>query len=64
MAATRHEIQMARARRMLDSFRRLGFTKEDDYWPSPQELSEGVDASFLFVQTLSELLTEQQTERP
>ena len=45
MAAARHDIQVGRARGMLDDFWRLGFTEDDYRWLTPQELGERIRVS-------------------
>ena len=45
MAAARHDIQVGRARKMLDDFWRLGFTEDDYHWLTPQELGERIRVS-------------------
>jgi len=45
MAAARHDIQVGRARGMLDEFWRLGFTEDDYHWLNPRELGERIRVS-------------------
>ena len=45
IAAARHDVQVARAQKMLVSFRSLGFGKEDYRWLTPNELSNRIQVA-------------------
>ena len=42
MAAARHEVEVARAQKMLAGFRGLGFGKEDYHWLNSTELRDHI----------------------
>ena len=45
MAAARHDVQVARAQKMLVSFKSLGFGEEDYRWLTPDELSNRIQVA-------------------
>ena len=45
MAAARHDAQIGRAKKILESFQRLGFSEDDYRWLTPSELNDRVQVA-------------------